>query len=235
MNKYPTYFIFAIVLLGIIKLLQVTIFDAEKYAKNKESSFSDPVAKEKSKSLKQKSEDEKPNSEKKNIDASILNEKSTDTTQAAVNFESEEPDEAPSENLTNRSNVSLSDLKNNYLAVKIANLPSGQLREDVVIRYYKHEKDGNKVYPLKKLGYYIHEKKAEETQGLGSNVLYYGQDVNIEDIQIVAFTLLANGLPIKSIERSQFEWKSNAIEIGTDTLLLDAANLTDQDIANFSK
>ncbi|MEP5104116.1 MAG: hypothetical protein ABJQ84_05825, partial [Ekhidna sp.] len=63
----------------------------------------------------------------------------------------------------------------------------------------------------------------------------YGGDVNIEDIQIVAFTLLANGLPIKSIERSQFEWKSNAIEIGTDTLLLDAANLTNQEIANFIK
>ncbi|MEP0984593.1 hypothetical protein [Ekhidna sp.] len=234
MKKYPIYFIVALVFLGVVKLIQVALFNADEYSKNKKASFSDPVEKVKPKTLQKKAEQKQPILTDTTTTSASPEEVSETAQAGEESFQTEEPKEESS-NPSNGSDITLSDLKNNYLAIKIANLPQGQLREDVVIRYYKHEKDGNKVYPLKKLGYYIHEKEANETQGLGSNVLYYGGDVNIEDIQIVAFTLLANGLPIKSIERSQFEWKSNAIEIGTDTLLLDAANLTNQEIANFIK
>lgn len=128
---------------------------------------------------------------------------------------------------------SLEDLKKNYLSIKNASLLEGRSREDVVIRYYKHEKDGNKVYSLRKLRYYLHEKPATETEGLGSNVIYYGDQVKPEDIQIVAYTLLENGIPLKSIERSKFDWKSNAIEIGTDSLLIGTRNMTKDQIRDF--
>ncbi|MEO1253741.1 MAG: hypothetical protein AAFY41_02475, partial [Bacteroidota bacterium] len=122
-----------------------------------------------------------------------------------------------------------------YLKSIINSLPSGQLREDVVIRYYRHEKDGNKVDALKDLGYYIHEKKATETAGLGSNVLIYGENVTTEDIKIVAYTLIDQGLPLKAIYHTQFEWKSTSLEIGTDTLLTEDSILSPQDISNFKK
>ncbi len=128
--------------------------------------------------------------------------------------------------------LTLEDLKENYISIKNAALEDGRSREDVVIRYYKHEKDGDKVYALKNLRYYLHEKPATETKGLGSNVMYYGDEVNKEDIQVVAFILLENGIPLKSIERSKYDWKSNAIEIGTDSLLIGQKNLTKNDISD---
>lgn len=138
------------------------------------------------------------------------------------------------ETKTTSAYPTLADLKKNYLSIKNASLQEGRSREDVVIRYYKHEMDQNKVYSLRKLRYYIHEKPATETKGMGSNVIYYGNQVNQEDIQIVAYTLLENGIPLKSIERSKFDWKSNAIEIGTDSLLIGKANLSKEMVRDFS-
>ncbi len=245
MGKYPIYAFVAIVFIGIIKLLQVTAFDVEQYNKNKKLSFAKP---EDTTSVPYKKESQEAdtleNDEKtsENIPDSVEEvakeaqeenngEEIQDTTVDTDNDTFESPDAQAQ----SKSYGSLSDLKNLYLAPKIANLPPGQLREDVIIRYYRHDQDGEKVYVLKELGYYIHEKEANETAGLGSNVMYYGDEVNIEDIQIVAFTLLEKGLPIKAIEPTQFSWKSNSIEIGTDTLLLNDVNLSQSDIQNFKK
>lgn len=231
MRKYPVFFIVALVFIGAIKLIQVTAFDATKYSKSKEGNYSKIDKKSKAKLTKKepitpKSEDSK----QEKLTAQIAKSDSTvtiveDTIEDSNSFNAKETNDYGS----------LADLKNNYLALKIANLPTGQLRNDVVLRYYKHEKDGDKVYDLSDLGYYIHEKEATETAGLGSNILYYGEEVNVEDIQIVALTLLNKGIPIKSIEKSQFDWKSNSIEIGTDTLLLNSSNLSNQDVIGFSK
>lgn len=125
-------------------------------------------------------------------------------------------------------------LKNSYLGPIVAALPEGRSREDVVIRYYKHNKDKDKVYVLKKLGYYLHEKEAEDSKNFGSNVLYYGSDVDVKDIQIVAYTLLQNGVPLKGIEPSQYEWKFHALEIGADSLLASRSELDISDVRNFS-
>ena len=65
--------------------------------------------------------------------------------------------------------------------------------------------------------------------------MYYGANVAVEDIQIVAYMLLSSGLPLKSIEPSSYSWKANAIEIGTDPDILDDDNLTESDIRRFSK
>ncbi len=249
MGKYPVYAIMALVFIGIIKLIQVTAFDVEQYKKSKESSFanygteiSEPEWKKKGTDLDEPSADESKSDSSPSDSVSTKESPSTiqdsevakeEESSSVESFQSPDPAEAkPNQPLTYSG---LEDLKNNYLAPIIASLPQGQLREDVVIRYYKHQKDGDKVYSLKALGYYIHEKQATETAGLGSNVLYYGDEVNNADIQIVALTLLDQGLPIKSILPTQFGWKSTSIEIGTDTLLINEEILSEADIKNFVK
>ena len=241
MGKYPIYAILALVFIGIMKLLQVTVFDSEQYVKSKKESFS--------KLFKETATAYKKETQEVAKDSTFIAKES-----AYENSELESPEETPiNQNSSETSEGSgfdslrsveekipatytgLNDLKNNYLKPKIDNLPPGQLREDVVIRYYRHGQDGDNVFRLKDLGYYIHEKEATETVGLGSNVLYYGEDVNVEDIQIVAYILLEGGLPLKSIEPTQYSWKSNAIEIGTDTLLLNKAAISGDDIKNFNK
>lgn len=245
MGKRPVYAIMALIFIGIIKLIQVTVFDVEQYEKNKKSSFSNyntrpnkPVAKKIENETKMSSDtatlvEEFTPSDTISMD---MDETSSDLNEStADSFESPQEEVELTEIEDQKSYNGLEDLKNNYLAPIIASLPTGQLREDVVIRYYRHEKDGEKVYSLRKIGFYIHEKEATETAGLGSNVLYYGDDVNVEDIQIVAYTLLEEGLPLKSILPTQFSWKSTSIEVGTDTLLLDSPALTELDVQNFSK
>ncbi len=125
------------------------------------------------------------------------------------------------------------DLKNSYLSPILASLPEGRSREDVVIRYYKHENDGNRAYALKRLGYYLHEREAEDNQQLASNSLYYGSDVDLRDIHIVAYTLLKEGMPLKSIKQSAFDWKFNSIEIGADSLVENNPIMSVADIEAF--
>lgn len=124
-------------------------------------------------------------------------------------------------------------LKNEYLGPILAELPEGRSREDVVVRYYTHNMDNKKVYALRSLGYYLHEKEPEDSQDLESNVLYYGKDVDARDIQLVAYTLVKNGVPLRAIKQSQFEWKGSALEIGTDSLLQDNPLLTIAKIKDF--
>ena len=254
MGRYPVYAIVALVFIGVIKLLQITAFDAERYTNNKKASFSkdifkpakngttydsSQVAEEIAPPVLGRTEGDSLESEgyetTKQADEPT---EQADFDQSDSSFDSQ-PSESESdfanETTTARSYSGLDELKNIYLAPKIANLPPGQLREDVVIRYYRHDQDGDKVYSLKELGYYIHEKEATETEGLGSNVMYYGANVAVEDIQIVAYMLLSSGLPLKSIEPSSYSWKANAIEIGTDPDILDDDNLTESDIRRFSK
>lgn len=126
-------------------------------------------------------------------------------------------------------------LKNSYLSPIVAELPEGRSREDVVVRYYKHNMDNNKVYALRSLGYYLHEKEPEDSKDLESNVLYYGRDVDVRDIQLVAYTLLKSGVPLRSIKQSQFDWKSTALEIGTDSLIQENPLLTIATIESFRK
>ncbi len=131
------------------------------------------------------------------------------------------------------SNIDLSDgdhfeqLKQTYLPQHTSELTKGQLRSDIVIRYYKHNPDGDKVYKLKQLKYYIHERDSEYVDA-ASNAIYYGENVNVEDIRIVVYTLIKNGIPIKGMRPSKYgkAWKSNSIEIGTDPLLFNENVLT---------
>lgn len=130
------------------------------------------------------------------------------------------------------------DLKKKYQADVLSDIPQNKARTDVIIRYYHRSQDGNSAYALQNLKFYIHERPVDSAfDNYQSNALFYGDNVTNEDIQLVAFTLLDEGLPIKTIKPSLFHdtWKSNAIEIGTDTTLLKLPTLTLEDIKNFSR
>ena len=128
-------------------------------------------------------------------------------------------------------------LKRTYQTTVLNQLPPGKPRSDVIIRYYKHPPDGNSVYSLKDLGFYIHERPVDKVMvDYESNSIFYGDSVKKEDLLIVAYTLLKEGLPIKSIKPSLYHdgWKSNSIEIGADSTVVDQKTLTLQQLQDLS-
>ncbi len=239
MGRPPIFAIMAFVFTGIIKLLQVTVFDAEQYEKSQKANLyvvadkKDVIQKTKKKEEILKPSDLESQVEENTSPSMLDHQEKNEPLEKEEQPQPVEEQKKPKED-SNLSN-GLSELKNNYLTPIVATLSPGQLRQDVIVRYYKHEKDGDIVYWLKNLSYYIHEREATETTGLKSNILYYGDHVAVEDIKIVAYTLMDQGLSLKAIENSQFGWKSTALEIGTDTLLLDNKTLTIEDIQSFKK
>lgn len=120
-------------------------------------------------------------------------------------------------------------LLENYKAGISISDGSSQPRKDVVIRYYKKDKDGDRVYKLRELGFYIHERPAEgDFDHFGSNAIFYGDEVTNEDLAVIAYYLIDNGLELQSISLSKFHdtWKAHSVEIGTDTTVLDQPYLT---------
>lgn len=215
------YVLMAAFFFAVTKVLQVTVFDSKHYERlEKESATRYSDNQKKKKAQKSKITKKKEGSELENKSNLTGKGKAADSVKVTINSNTE---------------VSLSSLKNNYLAPLLAKIPEGQLREDIVIRYYRHKKDLKKVDRLKELSYYIHEKEAVETSGLGSNIIYYGDDVPLEDIQIIALTLLEEKIPLKSIQHTKFEWKAKAIEIGTDVALIEKPNISIREIQEFHK
>ncbi len=146
--------------------------------------------------------------------------------------------EIPIESTTSEDNDDFfEDLKTKYQTEVINRLVPGKPRTDIIIRYYQHPPDGDKVYALRDLGFYIHERPVEQDlTSYESNSIYYGDSVKREDLMIVAYTLLNQGMPIKNIAKSIFHdgWKATAIEIGTDTSAIDQEVLTIDEIRNLS-
>ncbi len=121
------------------------------------------------------------------------------------------------------------ELKTSYQTNVLNTLPPGKPRSDVIVRYYKHPPDGNSVYALKNLGFYIHERPIDQAMAdYESNSIYYGDSVKQQDLLIVAYTLIKEGMPIKSIKPSMYHdgWKYNAIEIGADSTVIEKEALT---------
>lgn len=117
-------------------------------------------------------------------------------------------------------------------------LITGKKRTDIIIRYYPHLPDGDHIYALRELGFYLHERPTDPNRTqMPSNALYYGDNVSLEDIQLVAITLINEGIPLKQIRLSRFHdsWKSDALEIGAEEGLDDQPVLSKSDIENFEK
>ena len=213
------YVLMATLFMVITKVIQVTAFDSEHYEK-----------------LQRESEAPRYTATGKKISNEQLTEDTLANQGSKEKYRKQESDSLiDSRAMQEPAGITLERLKENYLYPILANISGDDLREDIVIRYYRHKKDLTKVDKLRELSYYIHEKEAVETAGLGSNIIYYGDDVPLEDIQIIAFTLLEEGIPLKSIEHTKFSWKARAIEIGTDTTLLNSSNISIAEIQDFHK
>lgn len=253
MFKTLSYFLVALVLIGGSKFLEANFYKTlvPNHPKDKEykGEAKGKPGKEKSKTG-EKAEEQK-ESNTVSFDEAVVDPAPTDSTtieseeKTDTNVESTSGDEQPTEPVAVDSQpedeAAVSDeeyfqnLKNSYLSPLLAALPEGRSREDVVIRYYKHKNDGDNIYSLRRLGYYLHEREAEDNIGLESNSLYYGSDVDVKDIQLVAYQLLQSGIPLKSITRSQYDWKYNSLEIGADSLVQNRPVLELSDIIAFTK
>lgn len=124
-------------------------------------------------------------------------------------------------------------LVGNYKGTVLSKLKKRDSRTDIVIRYYSKLKDNGLIYGLRKYGFYIHERPSDPSyENSRSNALYFGDDVKNEDIQLVSYLLLEAGVELKKILPSKLhdDWKSNSIEIGTDTLYQDLPTLQLNDI-----
>ena len=154
----------------------------------------------------------------------------------------EEPEtvqeEQPATEREDATRVFFDELLSSYREEVLGKIPPNKSRTDVIVRYYQHEADGKKVLNLKEYGFYIHERPVEEkSTGKISNSIYYGDEVPRRDIQLIAYVLLKNDLPLKQIVPSKFHdsWKSEAVEIGNDPRKTNAPTLTLEEVRNFSK
>lgn len=127
-------------------------------------------------------------------------------------------------------------LANNKIK-KLDKLKPGHYRKDIVIRYYPKDIDGNTIYNLSKLGYYIHERPVNRLyQNLKSNIIYYGSSVDSTDIILIGLSLVKSGLPLKKIEAfPENDWRTNSIQIETKRELINSRNLTVDQIINFNR
>ncbi|MEP5613641.1 MAG: hypothetical protein ABJP45_15425 [Cyclobacteriaceae bacterium] len=239
MAKSLTYFFAAVILVGGAKLAEVFFYEALKPHHPDSQTY----------------KQEKPANEPKKDELEELIQTTESSTDSVVQV-SEEPENTTSEFSDPPSSVDTAaeqqnnqqlatttqsftgddyfqDLKNSYLSPILASLPEGRSREDVVIRYYKHVNDGNKVFALKNLGYYLHEREAEDNKGVGSNALIYGADVDPRDIKLVAYTLIKSGVSLKTIKQSAYDWKFHSLEIGVDSLAQSNAVLSLSEIQAF--
>ena len=117
-------------------------------------------------------------------------------------------------------------------------LSKRKYRNDVVVRYYHHEPDGDKVSVLSQYGFYIHERPIPDEkryQEFGSNVIYYGHDFPESDLRFIAAILISNGMDIKSIQpfKDYDGWKHKSIEIGANPRVDKKKALTLQEIRDF--
>jgi hypothetical protein len=123
--------------------------------------------------------------------------------------------------------------KENVLSVR-------RYRNDVVVRYYRHEPDGDKAKALVKYGFYLHERPVNDTVKYAneiSNVIYYGGDFPERDIKLIAYVLMQNGIELKKLKpfKDYTGWKYKSIEIGNDPSLNNKPAITLKELREFEK
>ncbi|PIB37229.1 hypothetical protein BFP72_18360 [Reichenbachiella sp. 5M10] len=120
-----------------------------------------------------------------------------------------------------------------FLAKIVARAPHYDTpSKKTIIRYYVKNKDGNSVYDLAKFGFYIHERPSPLRSSHGTNAIYVGDSVTNADVLLVAYSLIKDGVDLKSVvfSREHAGWKSNSIEVGTDTTIVEQRSITLSDL-----
>jgi len=111
-------------------------------------------------------------------------------------------------------------------------------RNDITIRYYKKYQDQDRVYTLRRYGFYIHERPTDTTfDDFPTNAIYYGDSVNHRDIMLIAYILLKQGFAIQEISLSKYHdnWKEHSIEIGTDSTAIGKPAISLSEIRKISR
>ncbi|MFY0607812.1 MAG: hypothetical protein JXR10_13930 [Cyclobacteriaceae bacterium] len=229
-NQSPRAFVYLLLLFGFISLFfifdRVFGFEYNVHEINQ-------AAREHAEELAQQEAEAEMNAEEPSTEEGISDEDNTE--EEPNNMEASAPDnEAEADADAGFFDQMMDRYKNDV----VLSLEKGKARTDVIVRYYRHAPDGNSAYALEELGYYIHERPVDPRYAdFQSNAIYYGDSVTLEDIQIVGYTLMKEGLPIKIIKPSKFgdSWKARSIEIGTDTTLVDEPTLSLDALQGFVK
>lgn len=140
-----------------------------------------------------------------------------------------------SEKVSEDSSIPEASLQAVEAANQILSRSSGTRRSDITIVVYAKEleKEVNTsvVIPsLQELGFRI-DTRTSGLQRVESNAIWFGSDVHIDDVKLVAYQLIGAGLPIKAIRPFRNpQAKATRIEIGGDASIVNRPLLTVEEI-----
>ena len=120
------------------------------------------------------------------------------------------------------------------LALKNSNNQDIERRKTITVMYYTKDFDKNIVVSLlKNLGFKFEISESNPNlKNEPTNAVWFGSNVNIEDVKIVASTLIGAGLQIKTIQPSQKPQSASTIQVGHSVASKDRPLLTVEQIWN---
>jgi hypothetical protein len=102
-----------------------------------------------------------------------------------------------------------------------------------VIQYFYRDKDRDQVEAaLGKLGFYI-EKGSSKVSQVPTNAIWFGRGVKIDDVKLVAFALMQNGVQLKSIrpfDKRSTNYSKPLIQVGADLAVADRPSLNESSV-----
>ena len=247
-QKFPdrSLLYLVIVFMGFVILFGIYFVDKPNHTKETLIAFNEPTYLPTKSSLpdtlliKEKKEGEKKEEVKEEVKEVIDTFKTTlDETTKIINPKGKRKTEKVKQNkisMTPADSIFFDYLLDNYKNGKINKLGPNELRSDVLIQYYNRKENTKQSTTLTQLGFKIHNKYTNNSKEV-ANILRFGEDVVLEDIQLVAYILLKQGVPLKQIVPSSYQsdWKPYAIEIGVDPLIDERPVLTYRKIRNFER
>lgn len=113
----------------------------------------------------------------------------------------------------------------------LANSSPSASRSNTTVQYFPKDVDGEIVRrAIEELGFRMVEAAPEVTT-VPTNAIWFGSEVNLRDVKLLAFTLMRAGLQLKIIRPYQEEQgRSQLIQVGADASYAAAAPLTVQEI-----
>ena len=108
----------------------------------------------------------------------------------------------------------------------------------MTVQYFPKDVDGKKVEAaLLELGFSI-DKRQASISNIPTNAIWYGEPVKIEEVKLVAFTLIRAGVQIKAIRPfADNSPRRNAalIQVGADKDVVTNAPLSVEEIRNATR
>ena len=119
-----------------------------------------------------------------------------------------------------------------------ARLAPRESRKAVTVQYFPKNVDENKVESaLTELGFTLDKKRAP-VPGIPTNAIWYGTPVSIEDVKLVALTLIRAGVQIRAIRPfADYSPRRNAalIQVGADVAVVNDPPLSVEGIRDVSR